>query len=94
MTDLMAVISGKPVPLADCKWVRFDPQGCAYSSSYGDAAATPEEARKRFVPRQRDRDREIRKGWTVQLLSKRQWGDQAAACFYGTCDHRVGGEAA
>lgn len=79
-------------PLSECKWVRVNPQGCAYSSSYGDAATTPEDAHKQFVPRQRDRDRETRNGWTVQLLSKQEWDEQAAPCFYGNCAHRaVGG---
>jgi hypothetical protein len=89
MTDLYAkTTDGALFPLAECKWVRFAPNGCASSSATGDTATTPEGAHTFFVPRQRDRDRETRNGWTVELLSRKQWNERASACFYGECAHR------
>lgn len=86
-TALLVQIDGVTVPLDDCFWVRIDSAGCAFSSITGDMAATEEQAHKAFKPRQRDRDRDIRQGFTVRLLSHDQWRDQAAPCFYGKCAH-------
>lgn len=87
MTSLYAQIDGEMVALDNCKWVRFAPNGCAYSSTTGDTATTEDDAHRFFVPRQRDRERETRKGWTVRLLNDQQWSKQAAPCFYGKCTH-------
>lgn len=87
-TTLMAVIDGTPVPLTDCFWVRFNADGCAYSSLHGDMAATAEQAHRDLIPRQRDRDRDARLGYTIQLLTREQWREQAQDCFYGHCTHR------
>ncbi|MFJ7999043.1 hypothetical protein ACIQ7D_18110 [Streptomyces sp. NPDC096310] len=89
MPDLTAQIDGQMVSLIECHWVLFDPDGCAQASKYGDAAVDETAAHRDFTPRQRDRDRQTRQGYTVQLLSKTQWRKQAGPCFYGTCQHRT-----
>ncbi|MEU5900640.1 hypothetical protein [Streptomyces venezuelae] len=87
MPQLLVQIGGETLPLRSCHWVLFGPNGCAYASEYGDGATGPEEAHRNFTPRQRDRDRETRQGYHVELLSKKQWRKQAGPCFYRTCTH-------
>lgn len=89
MDLFVKVGEGSLAPLSECHWARFSPAGCAHSSAAGDEALTAEDAHRQFQPRQRDRDRETRTGWTVQLLSRAQWKERAASCFYGTCAHRT-----
>jgi hypothetical protein len=93
MPDLMVQIDDQTVPLTRCKWVLLDPAGCAFSSSTGDSFVDAEQAHKPWKPRQRDRDRQIRQGWTVQLVTNDAWSTDIAPCFYGTCEHRTGGAA-
>jgi hypothetical protein len=88
MPELMVKIDGVSVPLRSCHWVLFGPDGCARGSEYGDGAFTADDAHRNFTPRQRDRDRQTRQGYRIEFLSKRQWREQAAPCFYGTCQHR------
>ncbi|MEU4502606.1 hypothetical protein [Streptomyces sp. NPDC024089] len=90
MPELMVQIDGQstPVRLADCFWVLTDGQGCASGSMVGHSAATEEAARRDFTPRSRDRDRQIRQGWRVRLLSKEQWRQDAQPCFLSECSHR------
>ncbi|WP_328941582.1 hypothetical protein OG259_07865 [Streptomyces sp. NBC_00250] len=85
---LMVQIEDEILPLAQCFWIRSDANGCVYSSSHGDTAVTAAEAHKGFTPRQRDRDRDLKNGWTVRLVTKQQWKQQAEPCFRGTCEHR------
>jgi hypothetical protein len=88
MTTLLVQIDGATMPLSSCHWVLFDPTGCASGSEYGDGAVSAEQAHKNFTPRQRDRDKQTRQGWRIDLLTKEQWHEQAGPCFYGTCEHR------
>ncbi|WP_282790844.1 hypothetical protein [Streptomyces sp. CC224B] len=88
MPQLLVQIGGETLPLRSCHWVLFGPDDCAYASEYGDAAAGPEEAHRNFTPRVRERDRQTRQGYHVELLSKKQWREQAGPCFYGTCTHQ------
>jgi hypothetical protein len=69
-------------------WVRFDPQGCAQSSSYVDEVGPlAEDAYKRIVPRIADRRQEAADGWTMQRLTKQEWRERAKPCLLGTCTH-------
>jgi hypothetical protein len=86
---LMVEIDGQTLPLARCFWVRADSRGCVYSSLHGDQVTHADEAHKQFVPRQRDRDREIRQGYTIRLITREQWKEQAEPCFMGHCKHRA-----
>ncbi|MET9467394.1 hypothetical protein ABZY44_21825 [Streptomyces sp. NPDC006544] len=88
MSRLLVEIDGQTVPLTDCFWVRVDKSGCAYGSMVGHAAATPEQAHREFAPRARDRDRDVRQGYTIRLLTREQWRQQAQPCFLGQCVHR------
>lgn len=85
---LMVQIGDEVLPLAQCFWIRISPDGCVCSSSYGDTAVTAEAAHKDFIPKARDRDRELRGGWRVRLVTKAQWKEQAEPCLMGTCQHR------
>lgn len=79
---------GRPVPLKDCRWVRFDPTGCAVGSLMGTEAATVEQAHKEFTSRQRDRERELRSGYRHELIHRSAWERTVRACFVGECQHR------
>jgi hypothetical protein len=92
MPQLIVQIGGETLSLRSCHWVLFNGQGCAMASEYGDGATGPEEAHRNFTPRARDRERQIRQGYRVELLSKTQWRAQAGPCFYGTCTHRAAPE--
>lgn len=89
MTDahLLVQIDGVTMPLAGCFWVRFGPNDCAYSSVWGDEAVDADQAHQRWVPRQRDRQRDIRRGYYIELLTREQWDAKAKPCFLGTCSH-------
>jgi hypothetical protein len=89
MPELLVRIDGQTLSLRSCHWVLFGPNDCAYASEYGDGAVGPEEAHKNFTPLKRDRDRQSRQGFRVELLSKEQWRKQAGPCFYRTCQHRA-----
>jgi hypothetical protein len=73
MPDLMAVIDGKPVPLADCSWVQTMACGCIVTvatAAYDDVAyATEQQIHEHTVPLKRDRDRDIKRGFTWQLVT-------------------------
>jgi hypothetical protein len=87
MPELMLHLGGESVRLADCFWVRFGPNGCAYGSLVGDSAVNEEQAHAELVPRQRDRDRDQRQGYRIELLTRKQWRAQAGPCFLGECSH-------
>lgn len=73
-------------------WVRFDPAGCAQSSTYVDEAGPlAEDAYKQIVPRIADRRREAAEGWTLERLTKQEWHERAHPCFVGTCSHQATG---
>ncbi|MEU2789092.1 hypothetical protein [Streptomyces sp. NPDC007100] len=91
MPDLMVNLGGRTVPLKDCFWVLFNGDGCAEGSQLGRCAVDEEQAHKRFTPRQRDRDREIRQGYRVELVDRGQWRREAEPCFMGRCQHEKGG---
>lgn len=88
MPELLVSIGGETTTLRSCHWVLFGPNNCAYASEYGDGAVDAEQAHKNLRPYKRDRDREIKQGYHVELLSKKQWRDKAGPCFYGTCTHK------
>lgn len=74
MPQLMVQIDGQMVELKDCAWIEYRPCGCpcgALTADWGDgtAFATEEQARHEFTPLKRDRDRAIRQGFTLQLVT-------------------------
>ncbi|MER7151212.1 hypothetical protein [Streptomyces lydicus] len=90
MADLALTveIDGQQHPLRDCFWILASPTGCVYSSTHGDTAVDAETAHQLFTRLKRDRDREARQGWTVQLLTPAQWDEQAKPCLLVKCQHR------
>lgn len=73
MPDLMAVIDGKPVPLTDCSWVQTMACGCICSvatAAYDDTAyATEQQIHEHTEPLKRERDRQIKNGFTWELMA-------------------------
>jgi len=58
------------------RWVLVDPSGRIEGlRSFRRSCSTAEEAHCKFTPRKRDRDKEIREGYTVRA---EEAGDQAA----------------
>ena len=71
---LMVEIDGDTVALKDAVWVEYRPCGCPCSvltAAWGDdtAFATEEQARREFTPLKRDRDRAIKQGYTLRLVT-------------------------
>lgn len=87
--ELLARIDGQTVSLAACFWTLANKHGCTFGSLHGNCAVDEEQAHREFTPRQRDRDRQHREGYTIQLLTKEQWKAQAEPCFMGRCEHRT-----
>lgn len=87
MPELTLQVDGETVRLADCFWVRFNAVGCAYGSLLGDGALNEEQAHKEFKPLKRDRERDIRQGYRIELLTRKQWKQQAEPCFLARCGH-------
>lgn len=92
MPELLVPLDGQTVPLKDCRWVKFAPDGCAISSLLGSCAVDEDDAHREFTPRRRDRERDMRRGYSLELLTREQWQERAKACFLGRCQH--GAEAA
>lgn len=72
--NLMVEIDGQTVALKDAVWVERRPCGCPCSvmnADWGDGMvfATEDQARKELIPLKRDRDRAIRRGFTMELIS-------------------------
>ncbi|MCZ0983878.1 hypothetical protein O1L60_44755 [Streptomyces diastatochromogenes] len=75
-------------------WVRFDPAGCAHSSTHVDEVPLAEDAYRRAVPKIADRRREAAAGWTMERLTKQAWRERAKPCFTGSCTHPAAPEPA
>lgn len=73
MPDLMVQIDDKAVPLTDCVWVESRPCGCpcgVLMASYSDTVyATEDQARRSFCPTKRERDKAIKQGFTLELIT-------------------------
>ncbi|MFJ7269357.1 hypothetical protein ACIQV3_22395 [Streptomyces sp. NPDC099050] len=74
MSTLLVQIEDQTLPLAKCVWVHYRPCGCACSvmeADWGDdeVFATEDQAHRELTPLKRDRDREIRKGFTLKLVT-------------------------
>lgn len=75
MPELLVRIDDKTVPLHDCAWVEYAPCGCAVSvmvAAMRDgtrALATEDDARRHLDPKKRDRDKAIRQGYRLELMT-------------------------
>jgi hypothetical protein len=74
---ILAEIDGLTVPLTDCCWIQTRPCGCmtaALTAAHGDDAyATAEQAHKELQPTKRERDRDIKQGKTLKLMTFPQY---------------------
>jgi hypothetical protein len=71
---LMVEIDGQTVELKDAVWVAYRPCGCACSVmdadwGEGEVFATEDQALREFYPLKKDRDRSIKQGYTLQLVT-------------------------
>lgn len=75
MPELLIRLNDQTVPLHDCCWVEWAPCGCAVSVVMaamrdGSRALTTEDAaRRQLEPRKRDRDKQIRQGYRLELMT-------------------------
>ena len=73
MPDLMVVIDGVPVPLADCSWVLTLACGhvakVAIAADSVDVYATEQQIHEEMTPLKRDRAREVAGGFTWELMT-------------------------
>lgn len=85
---LMVEINGQAVELKDAVWVACRPCGCACSvmdADWGDGEvfASADQAWREFWPATRDRDRAIKQGYRLELVTfqhYRQHVDILANC--------------
>lgn len=86
----MAVIDGKPIPLIDCSWVQTMACGCICSvatAAYADVAyATEQQIHEHTEPLKRERDRQIKNGFTWELMTFEQYKVRYGACDW-KCPH-------
>lgn len=73
MPELKVEIDGATHALTNCVWVTYAPCGCpcgALTAAYGDDAyATEQQALAYIYPTKRERDRHVRQGYRVELMS-------------------------
>jgi hypothetical protein len=75
MPELLARIGDQTVPLHDCCWVEYAPCGCPVSfvmaalKDGSHTVATEDDARRRIEPNQRTRDKQIRQGYRLELMT-------------------------
>lgn len=91
---LTVTLDGVNHPLAACRWVRYEPNGCATGSLLGDEVTNPDAAATTFTPARRDREREHRRGVRYRLVAPAVWRDTVKACLLGECNHVAGQPAA
>jgi predicted protein tyrosine phosphatase len=88
--NLTVEIDGETHRLTDCNWVLKNPAGCATGSLWAGAdTASADLAHREFTPLKRDRDRQIRQGYTLELVGREQWQQRIQPCFQATCSHRT-----
>ncbi|MGE7432776.1 hypothetical protein [Kitasatospora sp. NPDC001175] len=84
---LLVEIDGAVHPLADCRWVRIEPNDCVTGSLVGNAVTSPQHAAERFTTSKRERAREERAGVRYQLVTPDRWATHAKPCLLGDCAH-------
>ncbi|MEU0393868.1 hypothetical protein ABZ208_13995 [Streptomyces sp. NPDC006208] len=85
---LLVELDGQPVELKDAVWVAYRPCGCACSvmdADWGDGEvfASEDQAWREFYPLKKDRDRAIKQGYRLELVTfahYRQHIDILATC--------------
>ncbi|USY19690.1 hypothetical protein NE857_31425 [Nocardiopsis exhalans] len=92
MAILTATIGDRQVPLTDCDWVLWAPCGCPRGvclAQVGDTVlATEDRAHAEFTSRRRDRAREIREGYRIELVTHHHYRAVIASLMATRCPHR------
>jgi hypothetical protein len=87
-SGLTVTINDQPVPLDECGWLEREPCGCIVSvvvavveakGGTGWVLATADQARQHFAPRKRDRERAIKAGLTVELITMTHYREHIGA---------------
>ncbi|MFJ9740874.1 hypothetical protein [Streptomyces sp. NPDC101166] len=75
MPELLIRLNDQTVPLHDCCWIEWAPCGCAVSvvmAAMDDgsrALPTEDAARRHLEPNKRNRDKQIRQGYRLELMA-------------------------
>ncbi|RPE34961.1 hypothetical protein [Kitasatospora cineracea] len=85
---LFVTLDGVNHPLASCRWVRYDPNGCATGSAPGTTAVDADTAATHFTSTRRDRAREHRRGVRYRLVALEEWREHVKPCLLGECTHQ------
>lgn len=94
MPELLVLIDDKPVALHDCAWVEYAPCGCAVSvvmaamQDGSRALPTEDAARRHLDPKKRDRDKAIRQGYRLELMTMARY--RAEVDLAVRCPHPKG----
>jgi hypothetical protein len=95
MPDLMVQIGGETVPLKDCGWFQRKACGCIVSALLavqgGDTYATAEQAHKVWRRDKRSREKDIRDGLTIELITMAHYREHIGAKW--ECEQHRGGVA-
>jgi len=94
MPELLVRIDDKTVALHDCAWVEYSPCGCAVSvvmaamEDGSRALPTEDDARRHLDPKKRDRDKAIRQGYRLELMTMQRY--RAEVDLAVRCPHPKG----
>ncbi|WP_405531595.1 hypothetical protein OG592_27315 [Streptomyces avidinii] len=80
MSTLLVQIDDQTLPLSKCVWVEYRPCGCpcgVMNADWGDdmVYATEEQARREMYPLKRERDKSIKQGFALKLLTFTNYRD-------------------
>lgn len=85
--NLFVQIEGDHVPIEKCDWVLWGACGCPYGVTVARYAPTEEEAWKSFYDRKRDRERDQRKGYRIELITHERWCLEVMERMKARCTH-------
>ncbi|MFD5508954.1 hypothetical protein ACFWIB_14425 [Streptomyces sp. NPDC127051] len=84
MNDLMVQIDGEAVPLASCGWLMRETCGCIVAAlvavpTKGIVYATAEQAHRHLEPNKRVRDKDVREGRHMELITMAHYRENIRA---------------
>ena len=84
---VMVEFDGESIPLSKCDWLWYDPNDHVIGVTV--AAGIPDEdaAYAQFEAIKKDRDLQLSWGFYMDLIDHRKFGELAAPCLTGRCDH-------
>lgn len=87
--EMMVMVDGKPVPLNRCSWLWVSPTGCVLGAVSADVAPGDDEAHSHFESVRQDRERQLKWGFTMELILLDDFETRARSCFTGKCGHEM-----